>query len=228
MAEQRHQHRHQHHDRHQDRRPEEYGSEAEFWDARYGRSDRIWSGNPNSVLVREVEGLPAGRALDLGCGEGADAVWLARRGWRVTGTDISTVALARAAEHAAEAGLADRILFERHDLGESFPAGKYDLVSACFLHSPGAMPRERILRTAAAAVAPGGVLLVAGHGAAAPGTEDPHPELHFPTPQEVLADLELAEGDWEVLVCAEHPRVGHEADRPGPGYDNTLKVRRRA
>ncbi|MCB5178154.1 SAM-dependent methyltransferase [Streptomyces antimicrobicus] len=221
MAQQQHD-QHQHHEG-----PEGYGSDAEFWDARYRQSDRIWSGNPNGVLVREVEGLPAGRALDLGCGEGADAVWLARRGWQVTGTDISAVALERAAGHAAEAGVADRISFERHDLGASFPTGEYDLVSACFLHSPGDMPRERILRAAAAAVAPGGVLLVAGHGGTAPGHENPHPELHFPTPQEVLADLELPEDGWEVLVCAEHPRTEAEASRPGPGFDNTLKVRRR-
>ncbi|MFJ8211481.1 SAM-dependent methyltransferase [Streptomyces sp. NPDC096033] len=200
----------------------------EFWDSRYRESRRIWSGRPNSVLVREAADLAPGRALDLGCGEGADAVWLAGRGWRVTGTDISPVALERAAGHAADAGMADRIAFERHDLGESFPAGEFDLVAACFLHSPGEMPRERILRTAAAAVAPGGVLLVAGHGGPAPGAENPHPDLYFPTPQEVLAGLELPEDGWEVLVCAEHERTGTEADRPGHGYDNTLKVRRRA
>ncbi|MEU3311700.1 class I SAM-dependent methyltransferase [Streptomyces sp. NPDC006662] len=197
-----------------------------FWDSRYRESERIWSGRPNSVLVREAAGLTPGRALDLGCGEGADAVWLAGRGWRVTGTDISPVALERAAGHAAEAGLADRIAFERHDLGESFPAGEFDLVSACFLHSPGEIPRERILRRAAAAVAPGGILLVAGHGGPAPGAQNPHPELHFPTPEEVLAALELPEEGWEVLVCAEHERTGAEAERPGHGYDNTLTLRR--
>ncbi|KIF07425.1 SAM-dependent methlyltransferase [Streptomyces sp. RSD-27] len=200
----------------------------EFWDSRYRESERIWSGRPNSVLVREAGDLAPGRALDLGCGEGADAVWLAGRGWRVAGTDISPVALERAVGHAAEAGVADRIAFERHDLGESFPAGEFDLVAACFLHSPGEMPRERILRTAAGAVAPGGVLLVAGHGGPAPGAENPHPDLHFPTPEEVLAGLDLPEGGWEVLVCAEHERVGAEADRPGHGFDNTLKLRRLA
>ncbi|MFJ8014020.1 SAM-dependent methyltransferase [Streptomyces sp. NPDC096339] len=219
-----HEHRHEHGHTHSP--AAEPAGEAEFWDGRYRESTRIWSGNPNALLLREAEDLTPGRALDLGCGEGADAVWLARRGWRVTGVDISKVALGRAAEHAAEAGVGDRIAFEHHDLGESFPSGEFDLVSACFLHSPGDMPRERILRTAAAAVAPGGVLLVGGHGGWEHGAENPHPELHFPTPQEVLADLELAEGDWEVLVCAEHARVGAEADRPGPGYDNVLKVRR--
>lgn len=144
-------------------------TDAEMWDDRYRGSDRIWSGNPNVVLVREVEGLTPGRALDLGCGEGADAVWLARWGWKVTATDISRVALERAAVHAAEADVADRIDWQWHDLGASFPEGEYDLVSAQFLHSMGDLPRERILRRAALAVAPGGVLLVVGHMASPPG-----------------------------------------------------------
>ncbi|MFJ3924104.1 SAM-dependent methyltransferase [Streptomyces sp. NPDC090022] len=202
-------------------------SEQEFWDERYRESDRIWSGKANAALVREVEGLPAGRALDLGCGEGADSVWLARTGWQVTGTDISAVALERAAEHAAGAGVADRIAFERHDLGASFPAGHYDLVSACFLHSPGDMPRERILRTAAAAVAPGGTLLIVGHAGWPSWEENPRPDITFPTAEEVLADLDLPEGDWEVQVCAEHERVQPAPDgRPGVRLDNALKIRR--
>lgn len=98
-------------------------SDAELWDERYRESHRIWSGKPNAALVREVEGLAPGRALDLGCGEGADAVWLAREGWQVTATDISRVALDRAAEHAADAGVADRIDWQFHDLGVSFPEG---------------------------------------------------------------------------------------------------------
>jgi SAM-dependent methyltransferase len=142
---------------------ESTASDAERWDARYLESERIWSGEPNAALVREVTGLTPGRALDLGCGEGGDAVWLARRGWRVTGVDISRVALERAARHAADAGVADRTAWQRHNLAETFPAGEYDLVSAHFLHSWGDMPRERILRRAAAATAPGGILLVVGH-----------------------------------------------------------------
>lgn len=98
-------------------------TDAELWDERYRESTRIWSGNPNTALVREVEGLTPGRALDLGCGEGADAVWLARWGWRVTATDISRVALERAAEHAAEAGVRELVDWQFHDLGVSFPEG---------------------------------------------------------------------------------------------------------
>lgn len=202
-------------------------SGEEFWDGRYGESDRIWSGNPNTVLVREATGLEPGTALDLGCGEGADAIWLAQRGWRVTAADISGVALDHAARHAAKAGVADRIDWQRHDLGTSFPAGSFDLVSAHFLHSPGEMPREKILRSAASAVAPGGVLLVVGHAGFPAWEPDPHPEVHFPTPEEVLEALELPDGQWEVLLSEEHQRIQTGPDgQPTTRTDNALKVAR--
>ncbi|MCX5143144.1 bifunctional 2-polyprenyl-6-hydroxyphenol methylase/3-demethylubiquinol 3-O-methyltransferase UbiG [Streptomyces sp. NBC_00338] len=201
-------------------------SDAELWDERYRESHRIWSGNPNTMLVREVEGLKPGRALDLGCGEGADAVWLARWGWQVTATDISRVALARAAEHGAEADVADRIDWQFHDLGVSFPEGEYDLVSAQFLHSMGDLPREEILRRAAAAVSPGGVLLIVGH-AGFPAWEHDHADMELPTTDEVLASLRLPEGEWEVLLSAEHERVQNDPDgNPTTRTDNALKVRR--
>ncbi|MFJ8975160.1 SAM-dependent methyltransferase [Streptomyces sp. NPDC102282] len=203
-------------------------TDAEMWDDRYRESDRIWSGNPNAALVREVDGLKLGRALDLGCGEGADAVWLARQGWTVTATDISRVALDRAAGHAADAGLADRIDWQWHDLGASFPEGEFDLVSAQFLHSMGDLPREEILRRAASAVAPGGVLLIVGH-AGFPSWEHDHPDIELPTTDEVLASLELPEGEWEVLLSAEHERVQNDPDgNPTTRTDNALKVRRTA
>ncbi|MEU9109568.1 methyltransferase domain-containing protein [Streptomyces xanthophaeus] len=199
----------------------------EFWDDRYRESDRIWSGNANAVLVREVQGLAPGRALDLGCGEGADAVWLARQGWQVTGTDISGVALGRAAGHAAEAGVSDRVAWQRHDFARSFPEGEFDLVSACFLHTYGEFPRPRVLRTAAAAVAPGGVLLVVGHAGGPSWDPDAHPGLVLPTPGEVLEQLELAEGAWEVLLAEEHVQPMKAPDgSAGTRPDNVVKVRR--
>jgi SAM-dependent methyltransferase len=202
-------------------------SGEEFWDARYAESDRIWSGNPNTVLVREATGLQTGTALDLGCGEGADAIWLAQQGWRVTATDISRIALDRAAQHAATADVAGRIDWQRHDLGTSFPAGVFDLVSAHFLHSRGDMPREKILRNAASAVAPGGVLLVVGHAGFPSWEHNHHPEVHFPTPQEVLEALDLPDEHWEVQLCEEHQRSQTGPDgQPAIRTDNTLKVRR--
>jgi SAM-dependent methyltransferase len=202
-------------------------SNEDFWNSRYAESDRIWSGNPNTILVREVTDLTPGTALDLGCGEGADAIWLAGRGWRVTAADISQVALDRAAGQAAEAGVADRIDWQRHDLGVSFPEGVFDLVSVQFLHTYAEMPREQILRAAAAAVAPGGVLLVVGHAGFPSWEENPHPDVHFPTPEEVLRSLEPADGEWEVQLCEEHERIQTTPDgQPGTRTDNVLKLRR--
>lgn len=222
-----HAHTHEHAHSHHSPAPGTAAGE-EFWDGRYGESDRIWSGEANAMLVREVSDLAPGRALDLGCGEGGDAVWLARHGWTVTGTDISGVALGRAAEHAADAGVADRISFARHDLTESFPEGEFDLVSACFLHNYGDFPRDLILRTAAAAVAPGGTLLVVGHAGWAPWQED-REEAHFPTPGEVLAQLEPVTAGWQVLRAEETERVQEQPDgTPGTRTDNVVRVRRPA
>ncbi|MFD8982255.1 class I SAM-dependent methyltransferase [Streptomyces sp. NPDC059564] len=203
-----------------------------YWDGRYRERARIWSGSANALLVREASDLAPGRALDLGCGEGGDAIWLARRGWRVTATDISGVALERAAAHAAGAGVGDRVEWERHDLADSFPAGEFDLVSSCFLHTYGEFPRERILRTAASAVAPGGVLLIVGHAGWAPwqdveSMDAPQRTVRFPTPDQVVAELELPEGAWEVLLAAEHERVQDMPDgTPGTRTDNAVKLRR--
>ncbi|GAB2571495.1 hypothetical protein Aab01nite_04460 [Paractinoplanes abujensis] len=197
------------------------------WDARYAGSDRIWSGRPNVVLVREVSDLPAGRALDLGCGEGGDAIWLAERGWQVTAVDISGVALQRAREHAAERGV-PTIDFQRRDLTAEFPDGRYDLVSAQFLHHWGAFDREGILRRAAAAVAPGGVLLIEGHMDTGPVHRPEHDDMPpLPGPDEVVKSLALGD-EWEVLLAEEHPRE-HVID--GVAHhrtDNTVKLRRTA
>src|SRR5690349_24226678 len=89
-----HQHGHQAHGHHGQHAPDEQiVYTQEFWDERYRSADRIWSGNPNPHLVTTVTGLPPGTALDVGCGEGADAVWLAEQGWQVTALDVSAVAL---------------------------------------------------------------------------------------------------------------------------------------
>ena len=199
-------------------------SDEQAWNERYAESDRIWSGNPNVALVAEVSDLPPGRALDLGCGEGADAVWLARRGWQVTGVDLSRVALQRAAEHAAAAGVT--VDWRHLDLSRDFPEGEFDLVSAQFLHSWGQFDREKILRRAAASVAPGGILLIEGHMDHGPFRHDHGHEVRFPSPDEVIADLELDAG-WEVLVSTVHPR-----EQKGPDgdevvrTDSTVKLRR--
>ncbi|MGY1807866.1 FAD-dependent oxidoreductase [Blastococcus sp. SYSU D00669] len=184
-----------------------------WWEERYRTAEHLWSGKVNDVLVAEVAGLPPGRALDAGAGEGGDAVWLAERGWRVTALDLSQVALDRGARAAAERGLADRVDWRRTDLAEEPPeAGAYDLVTASFLHPP-ADVREKVVAGLAAAVAPGGTLLLVNHDPSdmALGIRvDARPE-YFATAQQ-LADL-LDPAEWEVQVAEARPRAarGHEA-----------------
>ncbi|WP_229401558.1 methyltransferase domain-containing protein [Micromonospora okii] len=204
--------------------------EREGWEQRYGQRPALWSGRVNPQLAAEAGDLAPGRALDVGCGEGADALWLARRGWRVTAVDIAGTALRRAAAHAAEAGeaVADRITFQRADLREQPPAaGGYDLVSAQFMHLPG-VQRRRLFARLADAVAPGGTLLIVGHDPA--DLRDTAHRAHFPelmyTAREVAADLDP--GRWEVLVAEARPRavVDHDG-RDVTHHDAVLVARRR-
>ncbi len=177
---------------------------AEFWEARYASTDRAWSGNVNQVLADVAGNLAPGRALDLGCGEGGDAVWLARHGWTVTGVDLSPTAIERGRAAAEAAGLTgDAARFEAADLATWTTSERYDLVTTSFLHSwPVLIPREDILRRATDFVAPGGHLLIVAH-AAAPSWADPElaREHRFPTPASDLEALALEPGQWRVLVC---------------------------
>lgn len=178
---------------------------AAEWDARYSTAaDRMWSGNPNPVLVDETAALTPGTALDVGCGEGADALWLAARGWKVTGIDISSVALERAAKQGELQGL--HVDWRQVDLLEAaLPAGPYDLVSAQFMHLPSALRRKLYARLAEA-VAAGGTLLLVGHHPSDVHTSAARPDLPdmFFTAEELAADLDPAA--WEILVADARPR----------------------
>lgn len=155
---------------------------SRFWDGHHAARLPGGEPRPNVRLTEAVTGWAPGRALDLGSGAGGDALWLARRGWRVTAADISAVALGRLARLAREAGLGDRITGERHDLAVTFPAGAFDLVSAHYLHTSFPLPRDTVLRRAAQALAPGGRLLVVEHGSVAPWSwnREPGPPLRVP------------------------------------------------
>ncbi|MER6348104.1 class I SAM-dependent methyltransferase [Streptomyces sp. NPDC001595] len=202
---------------------------ADFWEGFYRDRDRVWSGRPNPLLVREVTELTPGTALDLGCGEGADAVWLATRGWRVTGVDIAATALERAAGHAADADVADRIVWERHELGRTFPEGSFDLVSAQFLQSPVDLDLHRILGRAAEAVAPGGTLLVALHASWPSWQHEPPFEADFPTVDGLLADLALPAQEWTVDTAETVRRTAVSPDGvEGFRDDNVWRLRRLA
>lgn len=198
--------------------------EPHGWEERYAGEAPVWSGRPNAQLVAEAARLAPGTALDVGCGEGGDVVWLAQQGWRVTGADFSANGLARAARHAAAAGVADRVDWWEVD-ARTFAAGgrTWDLVTTHFLHPPdgGMVDTTRRL---ASAVAPGGHLLVVGH---APSDTHSHLTRAHRRAMFLAEDLlpGLPEG-FEVLVVEQRPRtttrdgVTHDVD------DSTLLARR--
>ena len=196
----------------------------EHWDERHAAHDPIESPEPDPTLVAEVASLTPGRALDLGSGDGRNAIWLAAQGWRTTAVDFSSVAIERARARAERAGVA--LDWLQADLLEwAAPVGAFDLVTLVFMHLP-PDERRRVYDRAAAAVAPGGTLLVVGHDRSnlthgVGGPQDP--EVLF-TPGEVVADLP---SEFSV-VRAEVVRrsVGNgrgpidavvRADRRGPG-----------
>jgi SAM-dependent methyltransferase len=204
------------------------GSPSErFWEGHYRASARPSNGRPSGALVRFAGPLPGGTALDLGCAQGDDAVWLALRGWRVVAVDVSGTALARAAINAETAGVSDLIAFERHDLASTFPDGRFDLVSALFLQSPVEFPRTRVLQAAARAVAPGGLLLIVEHAAVAPWSWA-DPETSFPTPEQSLAALDLDPSLWlsEFVGAPEREATGPKG-QSATVTDNVIALRRR-
>jgi thioredoxin reductase/SAM-dependent methyltransferase len=210
--------------RHADAGAEVIADARAFWEDRYGGVERVWSGRPSRALVEALAGVAPGTALELGCGEGADAVWLAEQGWRVTAVDLSATALGRAARTAERRGVADRTTFVRADLAEGLPgglpAGGVDLVVAAHLLSPAEFPRDAVLRRAAAVVARGGLLVVLSHLPPPPGAGrgTGHGHLDLPDVAAQLDRLQLDDG-WTVLR-AEPVDVRHRAP------DGTVATRR--
>jgi SAM-dependent methyltransferase len=202
------------------------GAKAAEWDARYSeRAGAMWSGRPNGRLVAEVAGLTPGRALDVGCGEGADAIWLARTGWTVTAIDISDVAICRAREAAELAGVAvDWVAGDA--LQTPFPARPFDLLS---MQYP-ALPKttgETAVRTLLDTVRPGGLLLAVYHD-----LDDEHRE-HMKSrgvdPADYVGADDLSQllgDDFTVELHTVEPRID-----PPPGTphiaDVVLRARRR-
>jgi 2-polyprenyl-3-methyl-5-hydroxy-6-metoxy-1,4-benzoquinol methylase len=136
-------------------------TEQAAWDQRYSGPDLVWGEGPNRFVAEELAALPPGRAIDLGCGEGRNAIWLAECGWQVTAVDFSAAGLDRAARLAIERGVS--VDWVRADLLDYQPApGGYDLVLVAYLHLPSSA-LAGVFRAAAAAVAPGGTLFVVGH-----------------------------------------------------------------
>ncbi|AZZ56524.1 class I SAM-dependent methyltransferase [Rathayibacter iranicus] len=203
----------------------------EHWEARYADSERIWSGQPNAALVALVGELPPARVLDLGAGEGADALWLAALGWRVTGLDLSETALVRAREAAAKQG-AD-VVFVQADLAGEWPVmGPFELVTASFLHSMVEFPRLDVLRRAASIVAPGGHLAVVSHAAPPPwasGDEHRHGAMHLMGPEEEFKALALDPAEWTPRVVETRERSVTAPDGGGVTLvDGVLLLQRTA
>jgi SAM-dependent methyltransferase len=215
--------------------PEEF--DATYWEDRYRSGIGTSKRNPSPSLVSETSNLPAGRALDAGCGVGGDSLWLAARGWQVTAADISTTALAEGRRVAETAGpdFASRIDWVQADLTTWEPDGaSFDLVTSHYVHVPG--PQEVLFQRLASWVAPGGTLLVVGHDAGhghghGHGEEQGHG--HGPAHEHVDADgpppharvgvqqivAHLAPEQWDVVVA--EPRK-HTIERPDNGEPVTL------
>jgi SAM-dependent methyltransferase len=199
--------------------------DAAEWDERYGTAERVWSGEPNGALVAEAGGLEPGRALDVGCGEGADAVWLARRGWQVTALDVSRVALDRAEQHARDAGV--QVTWVHAGLVQAeLPAGTFDLVSAQYAvlrKTPDAVAE----RTLADLITAGGTLLVVHH-ALVHDPEHAHdggfdPAL-YALPDDVAAVLD---DGWHIEVDERRPRSITGGGGAHHVEDLVLRARRR-
>jgi SAM-dependent methyltransferase len=197
----------------------------DFWDERYRSAARVWSGDPNPHVVAEVADRPPGRALDVGCGEGADAIWLACRGWAVVAADISSVALERGARHARDTSreVSARIDWRQVDLLASPPEpDSFDLVSVQFMQLPPDQ-RTRLFTALMASVRPGGILLVVGHHPSDLATGVPRPPMpeRFYSPDEIAA---LLDDSWTVEVCEARPRPASTPDGTEVTVHDTVVV----
>ncbi|MFT3877196.1 MAG: FAD-dependent oxidoreductase [Propioniciclava sp.] len=200
---------------------------ADFWEERYAGSEQVWSGKVNRVLAEVAATLTPGRALDLGCGEGADVIWLAQHGWDAIGADISPTAIGRAQAAADAARVAGNARFVVADIAH-VPAGAFDLVTASFLHSPAELPREDILRQAADVVAPGGHLLITSHVGPPPWADPADTHHHrFATPQEEVEQLALDPQRWQVVVAEVRPRETTAPDGAPTTIDDGVVLIRR-
>ena len=204
--------------------------DAAAWDERYSQSDLVWGAPPNAVVVERVTSLPRGRALDLACGEGRNAHWLATRGWEVTGLDYSAVAVDKARRVAAEAprSVRERLDYRVADVTDTDLGGEYDLVLMIYLHLA---PEERlqVVNRAISALKPDGILMILGHDAVnlSQGVGGPQdPEILYTTDDLVnsfdgrlvvdVAERRFRETDAgtaiDALVVAHRPSLGSQVN----------------
>ena len=186
-------------------------TDAHDWDRRYATAERLFVGDPDDALVEFVEGLPPGQAVDLGAGEGRNALWLARRGWEVTAVDFSAVALDRLRSTANENHLAVEAVVS--DVVEYLANGStFDLVVVSYMH-PDSLGRSVLLSAAASAVRPGGHLFLVGHHLESLGNAGP------PDPER-LYTLDRIEGAFPGLTAlVVERRERRRTDLPAPSVD---------
>lgn len=205
-------------------------SSADFWESLYRTAPSPTGTRPNIRLKELIKdlALTPGRACDLGCGHGGDALWLASLGWQVTAVDVSATAVSRVEAAAVGQGLGGQVRAEQHDLSRSGPPGPFDLVYACYFHSPVAIDRIDVLRRSARQVAPRGYLIIIDHASVAPwswrlGDEEPV----FPTPEETANALTLGDG-WHTERCERSERTATGPDgTTATVADNLIALRRR-
>ncbi|MEU1587363.1 class I SAM-dependent methyltransferase [Micromonospora sp. NPDC005710] len=211
---------------------EQHEFDKDYWERHWhqtghDRPGAMSTSTAHPYLAREAGGLVPGTALDAGCGAGAEAIWLATRGWQVTAVDIAPVALARAAERAAESGLSDRVRWVEADLTAWAPETRFDLVTTHYAHP--AMPQLAFYDRVAGWVAPGGTLLIVGHLHISGATEQGHGHGHH-QPDEAtvtLADITagLDSATWEISTAEEHRRT--MPGREVPLHDVVVRAVRR-
>lgn len=190
-------------------------AEDGFWEKTYSEAPARWSGRPNQGLVTALSEVPAaGRAADIGCGEGADAIWLARQGWDTLGVEVSSTAAQRARDAADAAGETEVRFTDTGVLGLA-DDGPFDLVTASYLHAPSQDRRESLLRTCGELVASGGYLFILSHIM---------PEV----PEASPADLGLDADGWEILRDETiHRSILTPDGQVGEHPDQLLLLRRR-
>jgi SAM-dependent methyltransferase len=201
--------------------------DAGTWDERYAATELVWSAGPNQFVEQALAGLPPGRALDLACGEGRNARWLASRGWQVTATDFSAVAVEKGRRLSEQ--LHDRVDWQVGDALTSPLPHDLDLVVVAYLQLP-AGERATVMRRAFDALAVGGTLFVVAHDSTnlTEGAGGPQEPAVLYTAEDVLADL--GDAPLEVVRAERVPRTvasAEDPDSPLTAWDALVHVVRR-
>ncbi|MBK9180438.1 MAG: class I SAM-dependent methyltransferase [Acidimicrobiales bacterium] len=196
------------------------------WDERYAGTELVWTADANRFVVEQVTGLTAGRALDVACGEGRNAVWLAEQGWEATGVDFSAAGLDKGRHLAAARGV-DVTWVEADVTAWDPPAGAFDLVVVCYLQLPAPARRAAAAR-AVAALAPGGTLVWVGHDLdnLERGVGGPREASVLHTADDLVADLHAADPGLVVERAGQVLRPVTKEGQAGDAVDTLVRVRR--